>query len=172
MPRESSSRRVWPVSARALSFGVAWMILEWIMLVDGTKLHEMLVGIVCIALSAVFVSRALQLSFELPILRWRDILTIWRLPGMVAADAWTVILLLLKDLLHLEPAGSVYRATGFHTSKEDRVLIGRRALATMYTTCTPNSIVIGIDPEQSKMLAHQLKLTPPSTLEQQLGRQS
>lgn len=171
MPREMSNRKVWPVSARALSCAVAWMAVEWIMLVDGTRPHEMLVGLVAVALSAVFVARAFQLSFELPDLRWRDVLTVWRLPAMVTVDAWTVIMILLKDLFGIAPADSVYRATGFHTAKDDPVLIARRVLATMYTTCTPNSIVIGIDPEQSKMVAHQLVLTPPSTLEKELGRQ-
>ena len=141
------------------------------MLVDTVKWHEMLVGAVCVGLACWFIAHALQAGHERLDLRWRDVLTVWRVPGLMVHDAWIVTVVLFKDLLHRGGAASVYRVTGFHTAGHDPLLVARRVLATMYTTCTPNSIVIGIDPGQSVMLAHQLTLAPPSELEQELGRQ-
>ncbi len=66
-------------------------------------------------------------------------------------------------------AGSYYRVCGFATSKEDPRLIGRRVLATAYTSASPNSIVIGIDFTQSRMLVHQVERREISALAQELG---
>lgn len=170
MPQESSTSKLRPISPRALTVAVVCMAVEWIMLVAGLKPHEMIVGACSVAVAAVFVWRALQLSERLDI-RARDVLTAWRIPGIMLGDAWTVTVVLLKDLFGGQPAPSAYRATAFRTAADDPLMVARRVLATAYTTSTPNSIVIGIDPQQSLMLVHQLKLSPPSALERELGGQ-
>lgn len=148
------------------------MAAEWVLLVAGLKLHELLVGCVAIAASALFFSRMLQISSERLDFRARDLLTAWRLPWMMARDAWTITIVLLKDLCGISKAGSFYRVKGFHTALRDPVLVARRVLVTAYTTSTPNSVVIGIDPAQSRMLVHQLKREPTSELERELGARS
>lgn len=170
--REVNSKGLRPISARALALGVVCMAAEWVLLVAGLKPHELLVGGVVVALSALFFWRMLQISTERLDLRVRDLLAAWRLPFMMASDAWTITVVLLQDLLGIRKAGSFYRVKGFHTALRDPLLIARRVLVTVYTTSTPNSIVIGVDPAQSRMLVHQLKRAPTSELERELGAQS
>ena len=65
--------------------------------------------------------------------------------------------------------------TGSVDSKPARRIrhsLPRRVLATAYTTVSPNSIVIGIDYEQSRLLLHQVKRDEVSTMTKRLGGQS
>lgn len=168
------SARSRPARPRSLSvpaFALAVMLMagEWILLVAGTHLQEMIVGAVSVAAAALFlyfvyVSQSLQMSF-----RAADILTCWRIPWYLASDAYQITIVLIKDLLSIKRAGSFYRVSGFETSKRDPLLIARRVLATLYTTVSPNSIVIGIDYEQSRMLFHQLERSSIPKMTQELG---
>jgi multisubunit Na+/H+ antiporter MnhE subunit len=151
---------------------VVIMAAEWVLLVAGFKRDEMIVGTLAVILAAVFLFRTLQVASERLDFRIRDILTLWRLPGMMISDAWTVTIVLLRDLAGIEPAGSFYRVSGFRTAIHDPLLVARRVLATVYTTSTPNSIVIGTDPATSRMLIHQLRRAPTSQLQRDLGAQS
>lgn len=151
---------------------VLLMALEWILLVAGTHPHEMIVGAASVLLSAIFLARVhkmstLKLDFHLS-----DIATGWRIPWYVLSDCFTLTRILLRDLFTAHGAGSLYRVSGFKTSKDDPRLIARRVLATIYTTTSPNSIVIGIDYKQSRMLFHQLERSPVSTMTKQLGANS
>lgn len=150
-----------------------WMLLlmavEWILLVAGIHLHEMLVGVVSVLLAALFLwtvqrSSSLRVRFTL-----RDVLECWRLPWYVLSDAGLVTVLLFRDLFRRKPVQSFYRVCGFVTSKDDPLLLSRRVLATAYTTASPNSIVIGIDYAQSRMLLHQLERSGVSTMARNLG---
>ncbi len=78
----------------------------------------------------------------------------------------------LSDLLHLRPAGSYYRVCGFKCSKRDPAILGRGVLAMIYMTATPNSIVLGIDPQSSRMLFHQLERASVPKMARALGAQS
>lgn len=160
------------ISPGVLTLSVVIMAAEWVLLVAGLKRDELIVGALAVALAAVFLWRTLQVASEPLDFRIRDILTLWRLPGMMISDAWTVTIVLLKDLAGIEPAGSFYRVSGFHTALHDPRLVARRVLATVYTTSTPNSIVIGTDPATSRMLLHQLRRAPTSQLQRDLGAQS
>jgi hypothetical protein len=142
---------------------------EWILLVAGTRLHEMLVGVVSIAAASVFLAfvyRSSSLSLKI---RAADVATGWRIPGYVAVDTWILVKVLFKDLFSIRNAPSYYRVCGFKTSTRDPYLVGRRVLATIYSSATPNSIVIGTDPAQSRMLFHQLERTPLSSMVRSLG---
>jgi hypothetical protein len=145
------------------------MAAEWILLVAGTRPQEMLVGAFSLVLSALFLwsvhrSSDLRLRFE-P----RDVLVCWRLPWYVVSDVWLVTAILSRDLLGGKPVHSFYRVSGFVTSKDDPTLLARRVLATVCTTASPNSIVIGIDYEQSRMLFHQLERSRLSKMARLLG---
>jgi hypothetical protein len=100
-----------------------------------------------------------------------DLLTCWRIPWYIVSDSYTIVAVLLKDLAGVEKAGSFYRFCGFKTSAHDPLLMARQVLATGYTTVTPNSIVIGIDAAQSRMLFHQLQRTEVSRMAKELGAQ-
>jgi len=151
---------------------VLLMILEWILLVAGTRPDEMIVGAASIVISAIFLAQAhksstLKLNFHLS-----DIATGWRIPWYVVSDCFALTRILLRDLFTAHRAGSHYRVSGFKTIKDDPRLIARGVLATLYTTTSPNSIVIGIDYKQSRMLFHQLERSPVSTMTKHLGANS
>jgi multisubunit Na+/H+ antiporter MnhE subunit len=155
-----------------LTLCVVLMAAGWCLLVAGFKRDEMIVGALAVAAAAMFLWHAFKVASERLDLRVRDVLLALRLPWMMLSDAWIVTVVLFKDLLRIEPAGSFYRVKGFRTAIHDPLLVARRVLATVYTTSTPNSIVIGIDPSQSRMLIHQLRRAPSSQLERDLGAQS
>jgi multisubunit Na+/H+ antiporter MnhE subunit len=160
------------ISAGALTLSVVIMAAEWVLLVGGLKRDEMIVGAMAVLLGAMFLWRALEVASEPLHFHIRDLLTLWRLPWMMLSDVWTVTVVLVRDLMGIERAGSFYRVSGFRTALHDPLLVARRVLATVYTTSTPNSIVIGTDPSTSRMLIHQLRREPTSQLQRDLGAQS
>ena len=150
---------------------VVLMGLEWVLLVGGVKPQEMLVGALSVIaatafLSSILRSQKMELNFT-----FRDVAKIWRVPWYILDNTLTLCDVLIKDVFGLQPAGSYYRVSGFKTSKTDPTLVARRVLATAYTTVSPNSIVIGIDYEQSRMLLHQVKRGEVSKMTKQLGGQ-
>jgi hypothetical protein len=154
------------------TFAILVMAVEWILLVAGTRPHEMIVGAGSILASALFLSGVnktctLTLNFKVS-----DVVQGWRVPWYVLSDSFTITAVLLRDLFTSQRAGSFYRVTGFATSKDDPRLVARRVLATMYTTTSPNSIVIGIDFKQSRMLFHQIERSSTARMVKNLGARS
>jgi multisubunit Na+/H+ antiporter MnhE subunit len=155
--------------AQLLTVTGVLLAISWICFVGSVHLHEMIVGAVVVALCTAFCaliysSATLPLDFHL-----RDVLQIWRVPQAIFSDAVVVTVALLRDLSGGRPVGSLYRVCGFGTSTRDPILVGRGALATMYTTMSPNTIVIGIDASQSHLLFHQVERAPVPELIRQLG---
>ncbi|HEX5285129.1 MAG TPA: hypothetical protein VFW30_13485 [Bryocella sp.] len=166
---EAKTRRLRTISAGVLALSVLIMAGEWILLVAGVKRDEMIVGALSVLASALFLQFVYRAEQQKLDIRLKDLATAWRLPGYIVRDTWVVTLVLMKDLLGIKRASSFYRVCGFKTSKDDPLLAGRRVLATAFTTVTPNSIVIGIDYEQSRMLFHQLQRAGVGKLAEELG---
>ena len=171
MPR---GRRLKPQIQERVSFlvsalAVSVMAAEWILLVAGTRRNEMIVG----AFSVLLVSAFLFYVHRCSPLRVKyagaDVAAGWRVPGYVALDAYVVVKILFRDFLSPRKACSFYRVCDFKTDRRDPRMVGRRVLATVYTTASPNSIVIGIDEAQSRMLLHQLERTGVSRMASNLG---
>lgn len=141
----------------------------WILFVAGVKGQEMLVGGGAVVLSAAFLILVYRSESQRLDLRLKDVAAGWRMPWYILSDLWLITIVLFKDLLHIKRAGSYYRVSGFKTSKTDPQLIARRVLATAYTTVAPNSIVIGIDYKQSRMLFHQIERSGVTKMAQELG---
>ena len=155
-----------------MALTIALLAGLWILLVAGLKAQEMLVGGFAVAAATAFLLMVSRTEPHRLDLRWSDIATVWRVPGEALKDTWVILKVLFKDFSGVKPAGSYYRVSGFQTAKRDPRLIARRVLVTMYTTFTPNAIVIGIDPETSRMLQHQLQRTPTTETARRLGAQS
>jgi multisubunit Na+/H+ antiporter MnhE subunit len=148
----------------------AAMAALWVLFVAGTKLQEMIVGFVSVTISCAFllhVGRRNPLDLDL---RLSDLAQGWRAPWCIVKDAGVILLVLFQDLCG-QPAGSFYRVTGFHTGERDPQLVARRVLATVYATASPNSIILGVDPAQSRMLFHQIRRSPVPELLRKLGAQ-
>ena len=144
---------------------------EWVLLVAGTHRDEMMVGAASVLCSLSFLCFVYSKEQQQLQFRIADLATCWRIPWYVVSDCWVLVAVSFRDLLGIEAAHSYFRVCGFHTSKRDPRLIARTALATIYSTAGPNSIVLGIDPEQSRLLFHQLRRSPVSRMTRELGAQ-
>ena len=145
------------------------MAVEWILLVAGIKPHEMIVGAVSIAAAALFLYAVDQSATQRFDFEWSDIATVWRVPAYLISDLYQITVALMRDLRRKGGAGSYYRVCHFKTAKTSPRLVARRVLATAYTSATPNSIVIGIDYDQNRLLMHQVVRSPVTKMAQSLG---
>lgn len=143
---------------------------EWVLFTAGVKAHEMLVGAFAVTLSLIFLLVVYRHSTQRLQFRAHDVLQAWRIPWYLLSDAWVITRVLVMDLCG-KRAGSFYRVSGFRTAKDQPELVARRVLATLYTTVSPNSIIIGIDWKQSRMLFHQIERSPVSRMTRNLGGQ-
>lgn len=162
-------------SSRSLAVGASLAIssgVGWIWLVAGTRLHEMLVGTGVAALTTAFLLAVRKTELDTTDLEWKDVAQGWRIPWYIASGIWEITVVFFKDLFNLRRAGSFYRVCGFQSSKRDPRIRAREVLATVYTTTAPNFIVIGIDPELSRMLFHQIERSSVPKMTQALGAQS
>jgi len=145
---------------------------EWILLVAGTHIDEMIVGAASVLASGAFLLVAHRTSTLHTDFRLADMAKGWRIPWYVASGIYEITVILLKDIFGIERAKSFYRVSGFKTARYDAVLVARRILAIAYTTTAPNFIVIGIDYTQSRILFHQLERSSVPRMTQELGAQS
>ena len=141
----------------------------WILFVDSSTLHEMFVGGVVSLVTVAFTMFVCRCSGTEMTLRPQDVFQIWRLPWYIVSDAYRVTLVAFKDLLHPGSAKSLYRVCGFESSKHDPLLQARTVMAVVYTTASPNIIVIGVDSVQSRMLFHQIEAGPVPDMTKALG---
>lgn len=172
MVSRGKSKDLQRLSLPMLGLTVLFMAAEWILLVAGTRLHEMIVGAVSLAAAGAFLYFVHSNSTLRLELRAADVFAGWRIPWHLVSGIYEITVVLLKDLLSIEPAGSFYRVSGFRTSYRDPRLVARRVLAIAYTTVAPNFIILGIDYQQSRMLFHQLKRSSVPKMTQELGAQS
>lgn len=148
-----------------LAAAALWTLFVW----SSINAHEMYLGAGCLVLTLVFVySVARTVGLKL-IFRARDLAQAWHIPWAIVTGALTITWVLIKDLLRVEPAQNLFRVCGFDSSRHDPVRIARTVLAVAYTTATPNSIVIGIDPAQSRLLLHQISRSSIRPMTKKLG---
>jgi hypothetical protein len=143
----------------------------WVLFVGGLHRNEMLVGGLVLVFTIAFLLQVRRIETVHTEFRLADLIQAWRIPWYVLSGVYEIVAILIKDLLHIKPAASFYRVSGFKTSKSDPLQIVRRVLATFYTTMAPNFIVIGIDVSQSRMLFHQLQRSSVPRMTKALGAQ-
>lgn len=143
----------------------------WIVFVGGTQRDEMWVGGGVLFLSVGFlylVGRMESLQLDL---HAADLTQGWRIPWYIVTGIYEMIAILAADILGLERAHSLYRVSRFKRAEPAPRFVARRVLATAFTTTAPNFIVIGIDPEQERMLFHQLKRSSIPKMTRAMGAQ-
>ncbi len=162
-------------SARAGGFAVTAsagaLFLLWLLLTGSGKASELILGVVTTLCAAVVLASLLNTRKLVVHLQLRDLALCWRVPGDILRDCYLVTKVLCKDLAGVERAGSFYRACGFQSGKRNPLRLGRGALAVMYSTMSPNMLVIGIDPDQSLMIFHQLQREVVPEVARRLGAQ-
>lgn len=155
----------WSIVVVALAF------LAWMAFIGDLSAQDMALGAACALFcgaASLLTWRAMGLSIAFDL---RDLLQLWRLPWIALHDAWSITCALGGDLLHLQAAGSHFRAVPFHEQRNRRGRL-RHVLAVAYTSVTPNSIVIGIDTEQKLLLFHQIVPAKVSAVTRRLGAQA
>ncbi len=153
-----------------LSLGFLSFYVCWIIFVGTFSLHELLIGV----LGALLATAGLSIiNCHYPArfhARLTELLSLWRLPGYLISDTWKVLAVRAKDLRGVQTATSLFRVVPFRAGeKEDPRASARRALAVIYTTITPNTVVLGVNTNHQNLLLHQLVRGPISRMTKDLG---
>lgn len=168
-PRAKHAGGLFDRPGRLLAGAAILVLFSWYAFTASANWHELLVGAIATVITVLFFANVLHTERLNLNLRARDLALCWRLPSAILKDCWIITVVLVKDLLGIERAGSFYKACGFETSEHNPTLVGRSALAVVYTTMSPNMLVIGIDPARSLILFHQLRSAPVPEITRQLG---
>jgi multisubunit Na+/H+ antiporter MnhE subunit len=159
--REASTRG----SAAAVRSWALWWLacfLLWLLLTSTVDPVEVLVGTgasLVAATAAAVVRRRLRTDFR-PRIRW--LRTAWRLPLGIAGDTVTVFAVLAGRLRGRGLPRGALVAVPFRHGGENPTDDARRALATVGVGVTPNTFVVGVDPDRDELLVHQLRPDPES----------
>ena len=160
----SKARKVSPYLFPVLFVGC---FLLWLAFVGTLRRDELIVGVVAVALSAAFLTfvqgcEELKLKFSA-----RDLLQCLRLPGDIAIGLAKVLVVLAKDLIGIR-AESLFLVRRY-SAGQDPGASGRPVLAVLYTSMSPNIIVLSIDATQHRMLYHQFDNSDLSRMTKNLG---
>jgi multisubunit Na+/H+ antiporter MnhE subunit len=165
MPPRSSRARSGPPTAR-LWFFLAWaagsMVL-WMLLTSTVKGSELVAGAIAAVVTAVVVEAVRErerFAFR-PRLRWlRRAVAI---PVRVVVESWQVTVALTRHATGRTRVRGTFVAIPFeHGERDDPEAAARRALVTVGVSMTPNTVVVGIDPDRNELLTHQLVPDPAS----------
>jgi multisubunit Na+/H+ antiporter MnhE subunit len=144
----------------------AFMLL-WFLFVFQFTTSELFVGAAASALTVLALQvtlRAVSLCFQ-PKLHW--LAQASRLPAMIVEDLW----ILLKDLARRilgKRSRSVLELVKFGANGKDCRASAQRALALLFVSTSPNSVVLHIDRETGDMLVHKLVPQPVPELVSEL----
>jgi len=144
----------------------------WLLFVGTFSLHELLIGIVAAVLAAIGMV-VVTIHYQTPFSPGpSDLLAVWRVPWYVLSDTWVVLTVAAKDLIGSHRAESLFRVVQFERSGNDARVSARRALATLYSTVAPNSIVLGVNTREQKLLFHQIQRSSVPKVMQELGAEA
>jgi hypothetical protein len=93
----------------------------------------------------------------------------WRVPGNAVSESWDLLVVTVAQLLGRKASDGQLVAAPFRYGTLTARDSARRLLAVIYTTLTPNSVVIGLVREQNLILIHQMRGTEVSPITQELG---
>jgi multisubunit Na+/H+ antiporter MnhE subunit len=132
----------------------------YLLLIDTTQLPELYAGVGATLLAAIGfeVSRAQGLAeAALPI---GGLARSWRLVARLPVEIWLVSVTAVVQLIRPRAqARGRFRAVPFDAGGDGPGDTGRRALAEALGSLTPNTIVVGVDPDSKLILVHQLRVT-------------
>ncbi len=145
----------------------------WLLFVGTFSLHELLIGIIAAVLASIGMV-VVGIFYSTPFSPTaKDLLAGWRLPWYVLSDTWVVLAVAAKDLVGSHRAESLFRVVPFRAgSEKDPQATARRVLATVYSTMAPNSIVLGVNTNNQKLLSHQIKRSSVPKMTRQLGAEA
>jgi len=157
---------------------VPWLSLPifyvlWIAYVGTFAVHELLLGVIATLIATLglfIINRRYPAKFSPS---FHELLSLWCVPWYLVSDTWKIIAVAGKDLVGAKRAASLFRTVRFDAgTKDDPHAVARRVLAVVYTTITPNTIVLGINASDQKMLLHELVSSPLPKMTRDLGAQA
>lgn len=151
-----------------IGFSIQWVlfVLFWLLFVYQLALSELLVSLAASALTVVALNAALHavsLCFKPQIETLAQGL---RVPAMIAQDLWVVLKELCRRISGASPRSILIQHR--FTAGADCEGSARRALAVLYFTSSPNSVVIDMDAARGAMLIHELVPAPVPALVRKL----
>ncbi|HEY1596060.1 MAG TPA: hypothetical protein VGF74_11735 [Thermoleophilaceae bacterium] len=130
----------------------------WLWLDDTLAVPELIVGAVASLLAATVAAFVLEAAAPPVRVRLRWLRHAWRLPAHAVADLGRLARVLVLSLVGRRGTGGGFRAFHFEPgSGNDPEDVGRRALAKLAGSFSPNTVVVGIDAERKLILVHQLE---------------
>lgn len=156
--------------AKSASYGLTIVLLRlslasvsflaiWVLFVYQITAPELVAGAVASIITAVsgcIVFRIVPVCFK-PRLRW--LMQIYRLPAMTATDLWLLLKHLVREILK-KPSRSLFGWMPFVTSPDGCQEAGQRALAVLFVSTTPNSVVLDVDMPNKRLFCHHLEPAP------------
>lgn len=149
-----------PFARRVGSWVMWWVLLMslWVWMDDNLGLAELLAGAGAAALGA-FGAEAVQYQsatyFRLRI-EW--LTPALRLPGRLARDTALAVAVVWNRVVHGREPPSGIRQIPVRYGDDGPEGVTRRVLITAGASFTPNTFVLGLDPERNAMVVHDLVL--------------
>jgi hypothetical protein len=158
MPRAAN---VAAVLRRVATFAVAWVLAGafYLLLIDTPSLPELLVGAGAAALAAGGFVLAVEQQVLGAEMRARWLRRAWRPIAKVPSDIAAVSAVALSQLVQWRSVRGEFRSATFRRGESEKIETGRQALAEGLGSFAPNTIIIGVDIERERVLAHQLRRT-------------
>ena len=169
MKSSTRPQHLQPEMILLLRLAIAWLgfLLLWFLFVFQLTWAELIVGAFSSAatVAAAYVAfRAVPACFE-PRLHW--IAQVWRLPVLTVTDLWLLLKHLGREMIR-KPSLSSFKMTTFRSTSEECQAAAQRALAILFVSTAPNSVVLDIDCEKGQMLFHELQPAPVGRIVREL----
>ena len=149
-----------------------WVILIGVFLLFTSSLEriEVYVGIGAAAIAAIASAVFESLGVVAFRPRLRDLIQAWRIPWYMLTGSWELLKATAMQMFTRRGAQSIVFGVPFDMGLEkDPPSAARRALAVVYTTMTPNFVVLGLDGRNQLMLYHQVLSSPVLEMTKELG---
>ena len=148
--------------ARVSSFLIGLLVAApfYLLLIDTTTVPELIAGVAAAAIAAAAYELAYAEGAGHASYRAGWFRRAWRVVAYMPLQIAIVCAEVASQTLKPRRRRGGVRAVPFRCGAEQTSLeLGRRALAEALGSLTPNTIVIGVDPDSSLLLVHQLRLT-------------
>lgn len=146
-----------------------YLVLLWMAFVSKLDMTELRVGlgVALVGTIADWIVKAEGSGHFRPHFRWM-VLTLLE-PWYVLKGMWTVIQQFPRAMKRNQDGQ--FKAVQFDAGQDDVASATRRAIATMLLTMPPDSVVVGIDGHNGRMLVHEMKPEKPTLMGRELGVQ-
>jgi len=148
------------------AYWIAWylpLVVLWLAFVDTVAIAEVVLGLVAAAVAATAAELVRAQDLVRFRLEWSWLRDLYRLPGLLLGDSWTLAVALWRHLGG-RPVEGVLRTVPFPVEQDDARSAARRALVTGTVSLTPNTYVVGIEGDEGFALVHQLVPGPANPI--------